>query len=54
MRPVPDDDRTPVRVPTPIQIALGLTAATTVVIGIVPNLFAHVGNLASLSHALGG
>jgi len=54
MRPVPDDDRTPVRVSTPIQIALGLTAATTVVIGIVPNLFAHVGNLASLSHALGG
>jgi len=54
MRPVPDDDRTPVRLPTPIQVALALTAITTVVIGIVPNLFAHVGDLASLTHALGG
>ena len=54
MRPVPDDDRTPVRVPTPIQVALALTAVTTVVIGILPNLFAHVGDLASLTHALGG
>jgi NADH-quinone oxidoreductase subunit N len=54
MRPVPDDDRTPVRVPTPIQVALALTAVTTVVIGIVPNLFAHLGDLANLTHALGG
>jgi NADH-quinone oxidoreductase subunit N len=54
MRPVPDDDRTPVRVPTPIQVALALTAVTTVVIGILPNLFAHLGDLANLTHALGG
>jgi NADH-quinone oxidoreductase subunit N len=54
MRPVPDEDRTPVRVPTPIQVALALTAVTTVVIGIVPNLFAHLGDLANLTHALGG
>jgi NADH-quinone oxidoreductase subunit N len=54
MRPVPDEDRTPVRVPAPIQVALALTAVTTVVIGILPNLFAHVGDLASLTHALGG
>jgi NADH-quinone oxidoreductase subunit N len=54
MRPTPDDDRTPVRVPTPIQVALAITAVTTVVIGILPNLFAHVGDLASLTHALGG
>ncbi len=53
MRPVPDGDRTPVRVPTPVQLALALTSVTTVVIGIVPNLFAHLGDLASLTHALG-
>jgi NADH-quinone oxidoreductase subunit N len=54
MRPVPDGDRTPVRVPVPVLLALAMTAITTVVIGIVPNVFAHVGNLASLAHALGG
>ncbi len=54
MRPVPDGDRTVVQVPVPVQLALGMTAITTVVIGILPNLFAHVGNLASLAHALGG
>jgi NADH-quinone oxidoreductase subunit N len=54
MRPVPDDDRTPIAVPTPVQVALALTFITTILIGVLPNLFAHVGNLASLSHALGG
>ncbi len=54
MRPVPDEDRTPVRVPTPVQLALAITSITTVVIGVFPNLFAHVSNLASLTHALGG
>ena len=53
MRPVPDEDRTPVRIGTPIGIALLLTSATTLVIGVFPNLFAHVGDLASLTHALG-
>jgi len=54
MRPVPDEDRTPVRVGTPIRIALALTSVTTLVIGVLPNLFAHLGDLASLSHARGG
>jgi NADH-quinone oxidoreductase subunit N len=53
MHPVPDGDLTPVRVPTPVQLALLLTSVTTVIIGIVPNLFAHLGDLASLTHALG-
>jgi NADH-quinone oxidoreductase subunit N len=53
MRPVPDDDFTRVRVPTPVSIALFLTAAGTLAFGIAPNLLAHVGDLASLSHALG-
>jgi len=53
LRPVPDGNTTPVRVTTPLALALTLTAATTVVIGIFPNLFAHVGDLANLTHALG-
>jgi NADH-quinone oxidoreductase subunit N len=54
MRPVPGGDTTTIRVPVSIQLALAMTAITTVVIGILPNLFAHVGNLANLTHALGG
>jgi len=54
MRPVPDGgDATRVRVPMPVQLALVLTSATTLVIGVFPNLFAHLGDLASLTHALG-
>ncbi|HEY2430158.1 MAG TPA: NADH-quinone oxidoreductase subunit N [Acidimicrobiales bacterium] len=53
MRPVPDEDLTPVRVPTPVGLALALTSVTTILIGVLPNLFAHVGDLASLTHALG-
>lgn len=53
MRPVPDGDRTPVRVTTPLQLALAITSVTTVVIGVFPNFFAHIGDLASLTHALG-
>jgi hypothetical protein len=52
MRPVPDDDRTPIRVPAPITAALALTVGMTVVIGVFPNLFAHLGDLANLT-ALG-
>ena len=54
MRPVPAGaDVAPVRIPMPVQLALAITAVTTIVIGILPNLFAHVGDLASLTHALG-
>jgi NADH-quinone oxidoreductase subunit N len=52
MRPVPDDDRRPVNVPVPVGVALVLTVGTTIVIGVFPNLFAHLGNLANLA-ALG-
>jgi len=53
MRPAPDEDRTPVRVPVPVGLALAITSVTTILIGVLPNLFAHVGDLASLTHALG-
>jgi len=53
MRPSPDGDVSPVRVPTPISVALAITTVATVVIGILPNLVAHLGDLANLTHALG-
>ena len=48
MSPVPDGDRTPIRVPAPLITALGLTAAVVVVIGVYPQAFARFGDLASL------
>ncbi|HEX9530484.1 MAG TPA: NADH-quinone oxidoreductase subunit N, partial [Acidimicrobiales bacterium] len=47
---VPDEDRSPIRVPPPLAAALGLTAAMTVAIGIYPNLFARMGDVSSLVH----
>ena len=47
MNPVPDGDRTPIRVPASLQAALALTALVVVAIGIYPQLFAHLGDVAS-------
>ncbi len=46
--PVPDEDRTPIRVPAALTTALGLTVVVVLVIGIFPGLFADLGNAASL------
>ena len=48
MNPVPDDDRTPVRVPPALGAALGLCALVVVAIGVYPNAFARLGDLAAL------
>ena len=48
MDPVPDGDRTPIRVPASLQAALGLAAIVVIVIGIYPQFFAHLGDVASL------
>ena len=48
MSPVPDGDRTPIRVPAPLITALGITAAVVVAIGVYPQAFARFGDLASL------
>jgi len=48
MSPVPDGDRTPIRVPTPLITALGITAAIVIVVGVYPQTFANFGDLASL------
>ena len=49
MRPVPDEDRTPIRVPAALGAALGLTAVAVVVIGVYPQAFARLGELAQLA-----
>jgi NADH-quinone oxidoreductase subunit N len=49
MNPVPDDDRTPVSVPPALAAALGLTTIVVVAIGVYPQAFARLGDLASLT-----
>jgi NADH-quinone oxidoreductase subunit N len=48
MSPVPDGDKTPVRVPAPLVTALAITVAVVVAIGVYPQAFARFGDLASL------
>ncbi len=48
MKPVPDDDRAPVQVPAALGAALGITVVAVMVIGVFPNIFAHLGDAASL------
>ena len=40
------EDRAPIRVPPALAGAIGLTAAATIVIGVYPQLFARVGQMA--------
>ncbi|HEY2303090.1 MAG TPA: NADH-quinone oxidoreductase subunit N, partial [Acidimicrobiales bacterium] len=47
--PVPDEDRTPVRVPPTLATSIGLCAAVVVVAGVYPEIFARLGDLAHLS-----
>ena len=48
MNPVPDGDKTRIRVPAPLITALAITAAVVVVVGVYPQTFANFGDLASL------
>jgi NADH-quinone oxidoreductase subunit N len=48
MNPVPDEDRTPVRVPVPLSAALGICVAVVIAIGVYPQIFAHLGDVARL------
>jgi NADH-quinone oxidoreductase subunit N len=48
MKPVPDEDRTPVRVPASLSVALGLTAVVTLVLG-VTNIATRFGDLATFA-----
>jgi NADH-quinone oxidoreductase subunit N len=48
MNPVPDGDRTPVRVPQSLVAALGITAVVTLLVGILPNIVLRFGDLSSI------
>jgi len=54
MRPVPHGDNTPIITPSSLQIALGITAVATLVLGILPGVVLHFGDMADLVGAFGG
>ncbi|NNE11273.1 MAG: NADH-quinone oxidoreductase subunit N [Ilumatobacter sp.] len=54
MKPVPDGDMAPVDTPQPVWAALGICAAGTVVLGILPGLVLRFADLSDLTNALGG
>lgn len=45
--PVPDEDRTPIRLPVAIGVALVITVAVTVVTGILPGTAGRFGDVAT-------
>jgi NADH-quinone oxidoreductase subunit N len=49
MQPAPSDDRTPLRVPPALGAALAITAAAVLAIGVYPQAFARLGDLAHLA-----
>lgn len=49
MQPAPGDDRTPIRVPPALGAALAIAAAAVVAIGVYPQAFARLGDLARLT-----
>lgn len=53
MKPVPDGDTTPIKVQSSILIALGITTIATILLGVLPGIVIHFGDLASLSGAFG-
>jgi NADH-quinone oxidoreductase subunit N len=48
MKPAPDGDESPVRVPQPLAVALAITAVSTLAIGVVPQIVLRYGNLAEI------
>jgi NADH-quinone oxidoreductase subunit N len=50
MSPVPDEDHTPIRVPASLATSIGLCAVVVVALGVYPQIFARLGDLARLTH----
>jgi NADH-quinone oxidoreductase subunit N len=53
MKPVPDGDTTPITPPQPVWAALGICAAGTIVLGLVPGLVLRFADLPDLTSAFG-
>ena len=53
MKPAPDGDVRPIKVPPSLIAALGITAAGTLVLGLLPDLVLRFGDLRDLTGALG-
>lgn len=53
MRPVPDGNTSRVHVPSAIGVALAITGVSTLVLGVLPGLVIHFGDLAGLTGAFG-
>ena len=54
MADAPDGDTSPIRVPAPVSLALGITAIGTLVLGVFPSLVLRFGDVQDLTGALGG
>jgi NADH-quinone oxidoreductase subunit N len=50
MSPVPDGDVTPINVPPPLATSIGLCGVVVLALGIYPQIFARLGDLARLTH----
>jgi NADH-quinone oxidoreductase subunit N len=53
MKPVPDGDTTPIVAPQPVWAALGICAAGTIVLGLLPGLVLRFADLQDLTSAFG-
>ena len=53
MKPVPDGDTAPVTVHPSLGVALAITGASTLVLGVLPGLVIHFGDIAGLAGAFG-
>jgi len=53
MRPVPDGDTTPIKVSSSIGVALGISGIVTLLLGTLPGIVIHFGDLAGFAGALG-
>jgi len=52
MRPVPDEDVTPILVPGSLKLALVITAGATLVFGILPSVGLQFADLAEIAGAI--
>jgi NADH-quinone oxidoreductase subunit N len=54
MKPVPDGDTSRVVIPGSLGLALAMTVVATLVLGILPGVATHFGDLARITGAFGG